>query len=332
MRFSLIVSAYNQEDYLRECAESLLSQPVGLEVVLVDDGSTDSTPAMCEEYAAKDPRVKVLHTKNGGTSAARNAGAEVAKGDYMIFIDGDDMLVDGCLKRLDEELKKKNDPDFIICNIDRYIHETKEILPFDNVEGFDSCADIDEFCRMIVKKGVDFSVSTCRYAINREFYFKKGLAFDNGVWHEDEHFTPLMINEADSFAVCDGGFYLYRRHAGSKLFTAAIENLLEFITVSKTLLGKRNEGCSSKQKADMLSARARFLFTRGILEGMTAKGNNIRAIKQAAVSAIDIDPAVMDDMPKLKKYVRALGKNAGVGCFLRVLKLKRAVAGKLKKA
>ena len=80
MRFSLIVSAYNQEDYLRECAESLLAQPVELEVVLVDDGSTDSTPAMCDEYAGKDKRVKVLHTKTAappprGTPARRSPRA-----------------------------------------------------------------------------------------------------------------------------------------------------------------------------------------------------------------------------------------------------------------
>ena len=331
MRFSLIVSAYNQQDYLRECAESLLSQPVELEMVLVDDGSTDSTPAMCEEYAAKDPRVKVLHTKNGGTSAARNAGAAVAEGDYMIFIDGDDMLVEGCLERVDSVLKAHSDPDIVLCKIDRYIHETKEIKPYDGVEGLEDCTDIDDFAERLAVKRNRFSVSTCRYAINREFYFRKGLAFDNDVWHEDEHFTPLMINAADSVAVCDGGFYLYRRHEGSKVFTADIKNLLEFITVSKTLIKERNKGCSSKQKTDFLTVRANFLFSRGILEGITAKGNNVRAIKKAAVSAIDIDPAVMDDLPKLKKYVRVLGKNAGVGCFLRILKLKRSVAGKLKK-
>lgn len=331
MRFSLIVSAYNQQDYIRECADSLLSQPADLEVVLVDDGSTDATPELCDEYAAKDPRVKVLHTKNGGTSAARNAGAEAAEGEYLIFIDGDDMLVKGCLANVDMALRQKNDPDFVICNIDRYIHETKEILPFDNVEGISECANIDEFAKYVADKGYDFSVSTCRYAIKSEFCRRNGLSFDNAVWHEDEHYTPLMMNAANSFAVCEGGFYLYRRHEGSKLFTKDIENIVEFIYVSAVLLKARKERAGSVQKGKMLYSRASFLFNRGINEGITCSGRVVPAIKKAVLTAIDADPTVADSVQKLKKYMRVFGKSMGTGLFLRMLRLKHKLAASIKK-
>lgn len=94
---SVIVPVYNVKRYLSRCVASLLDQPgVSLEVILVDDGSTDGSGALCDQLAAGDSRVKVIHKKNGGLSSARNAGVEQAVGDYITFVDSDDWVEPGC--------------------------------------------------------------------------------------------------------------------------------------------------------------------------------------------------------------------------------------------
>lgn len=92
-KISVIVPVYNVETYLRECIDSIINQTYkNLEIILVDDGSTDSSPAICDQYAQKDRRILVIHKGNGGASDARNAGLDVATGDYIGFIDSDDYI------------------------------------------------------------------------------------------------------------------------------------------------------------------------------------------------------------------------------------------------
>ena len=92
-KISIIVPVYKVEQYLRQCIESIINQTYqNLEIILVDDGSPDNCPAICDEYAALDKRIKVIHKKNGGLSDARNAGLEIATGDYIGFVDSDDWI------------------------------------------------------------------------------------------------------------------------------------------------------------------------------------------------------------------------------------------------
>ena len=105
MRFSIVIPIYKVEKYLRPCIDSVLQQTFrDFELILVDDGSPDSCPQICDEYAAKDARVKVVHKINGGQASARNAGLEVAQGDYVCYVDSDDYLIDNkVLERLLEK-------------------------------------------------------------------------------------------------------------------------------------------------------------------------------------------------------------------------------------
>ena len=92
-KISIIVPIYNVEKYLDECMLSLLNQTLeDIEIILVDDESPDNCPKMCDEYANKDKRVKVVHKKNGGLGLARNSGLDVATGEYVAFIDSDDFI------------------------------------------------------------------------------------------------------------------------------------------------------------------------------------------------------------------------------------------------
>lgn len=105
--YSIIVPIYKVEKYLRKCVESILSQTYDdFELVLVDDGSPDSCPAICDEYAAKDSRIKVVHKSNGGLVAARKAGLECSFGNYVFFVDGDDWICKDCLEQINHIIER----------------------------------------------------------------------------------------------------------------------------------------------------------------------------------------------------------------------------------
>ena len=106
---SVIVPVYNVEDYLDRCIESIINQTYkNLEIILVDDGSTDSSGKKCDEYALRDGRIKVFHKENGGVSSARNMGLDIATGDYIGFVDSDDLLEHNMYEMLLNNAEKHN--------------------------------------------------------------------------------------------------------------------------------------------------------------------------------------------------------------------------------
>ena len=116
---SVIVPIYNVEDYLRPCIESIQNQTYSdLEIILVDDGSPDNCGKICDEYAAKDARIRVLHNQNGGAARARNAGIEAATGEYISFVDGDDTIMDTMIEELLTNLHATGS-DASVCDCNR---------------------------------------------------------------------------------------------------------------------------------------------------------------------------------------------------------------------
>ena len=105
-KISIIVPIYKVQDYLDECIESIINQTYSnIEVILVDDGSPDRCPQMCDEWAKRDSRIRVIHKKNGGLSSARNAGLDVANGEYISFVDSDDFICSDALQNLYDRIK-----------------------------------------------------------------------------------------------------------------------------------------------------------------------------------------------------------------------------------
>lgn len=114
MQLSVIIPIYNVENTLDRCLKSVLNQSVvGMEVILVDDGSPDNCPVMCDKWARKDKRIRVIHKQNGGLSDARNAGIEIAKGEYITFVDSDDWVLPDTYKPLMAWLKEHADVDIL---------------------------------------------------------------------------------------------------------------------------------------------------------------------------------------------------------------------------
>ena len=116
---SIIVPVYKVEKYLDRCIESVLAQTyTDFELILVDDGSPDNCPAMCDAWAEKDSRIRVIHKPNGGLSSARNAGLDIMKGEYVTFIDSDDTVLPNYLERLLTALTV-NSADVSVCSLKR---------------------------------------------------------------------------------------------------------------------------------------------------------------------------------------------------------------------
>ncbi|WP_138205052.1 glycosyltransferase [Haloimpatiens lingqiaonensis] len=125
---SIIVPVYNVEKYLKACLESLLGQSYhNIEVILVDDGSRDNSPIICDYYAAIDQRVKVIHKENGGASAARNTGIKAAKGKYIMFVDSDDYVDEDFVKSMIECMLEKF-VDMVVCGYERVILNKNKVL------------------------------------------------------------------------------------------------------------------------------------------------------------------------------------------------------------
>lgn len=142
MKISVIIPVYNVEKYLNQCIDSVLGQTYqDLEIILVNDGSTDRSPEICEEYKNKDSRIKLIHQKNSGVSNARNRGIDNAKGEWITFIDSDDYISDNYF----DAIKNDNKFDWVFLNADRKIGE--KFLTFMNFESkiFDKLSFIKEY-------------------------------------------------------------------------------------------------------------------------------------------------------------------------------------------
>lgn len=208
--FSIIVPVYKVENYLDKCVQSLINQTYpNIEIILVDDGSPDKCPQMCDAYAAQDPRIKVIHKPNGGLSDARNAGIETAKGEYLLFVDSDDYIVlDTCEKLLP----------FTQLNCDIIIGDgiaegAYKHLCHGNVAPGKVCSG-KEYLKVAVQSG-KMPMPAWLYAYKRAFMYENTLYFKKGILHEDEQFTPRAFLRADRVVESGVQFYHYLIREGS---------------------------------------------------------------------------------------------------------------------
>lgn len=219
---SIVVPVYKVEPYLARCVESLRNQTLkDIEIILVDDGSPDNCPRMCDEFAEADSRIRVVHKQNGGLSSARNAGLKVAQGQYIGFVDSDD-TVDPDMYRSMLEVAQRENVDFVMSDYLRipesgnaYL-KTLEIRP-----GRYDKTDIQKeiFPQLIMGENVDYgpllSVWHCLY--RADFLQSNHFCFDEEVrWSEDNIFSAIVGYHADSFYYMQGqGLYHYYQNPGT---------------------------------------------------------------------------------------------------------------------
>lgn len=216
-KVSIIVPVYNAEQYLQECVESILHQTLSsIELILVDDGSTDSSPALCDQYAAQDHRVKVIHKQNGRAASARNAGLRVASGEYVAFVDADDWVSPDMYEKM-----LQTNADVTLCDYVRFQGEKQFPFTQPNVEaGFYNKAQIREkIYPHLVMDGLEYPITISNWAllIRREVIVKNRLSYREDIHiSEDAPFGSEVLYCADSFAYLKGEqLYHYRMTEGS---------------------------------------------------------------------------------------------------------------------
>lgn len=202
LKFSLIVPIYQVENFLNKCVESLRCQTYkDIEIILVDDGSTDNCPIMCDMFAKDDLRIKVVHKENGGLSDARNKGLEVATGDYVLFVDSDDYI-------------EKNTCECFF----QYAWKGYDVLIGDAIVEGGYCdlehVRFDEVLtgREYLLKSTNKNKSPMAAWLNvykREFLTRNNLKFKYGILHEDEEFTPRCFLLAKTVVFTGVSFYHY---------------------------------------------------------------------------------------------------------------------------
>lgn len=217
---SVIVPIYKVEAYLDKCVESIVNQTYrNLEIILVDDGSPDKCPEMCDTWAKKDSRIKVIHKPNGGLSDARNAGMEIASGEYIAFVDSDDFVdkhyAEFLHKAIIENKVKMSACDYILFYEQDSVAED---IYFGNVCVSSSEEAIGDILNNRKVRAVAWNKMYHKDLLKNEH-------FPVGKFHEDEFFTYRIIHKAENLAYVESKLYYYLQRQGSIMSSFNIKHL-----------------------------------------------------------------------------------------------------------
>lgn len=210
-KVSIIVPVYKVEQYLNDCVSSILSQTYkNLEVILVDDGSPDRSSQMCDEWAKMDFRVRVIHKSNGGLSSARNAGLDVATGEYINFCDSDDIIDSMMIKTL-VDLHQQYKSDIVECESVQYCDGRETVIPqYHKADEITHFSNVD-FLSNLLQVKCDCSV--CNKLFIREQI--NNYRFVTGKTNEDILLLLEMMESCSSITHINKGYYKYRVNPNS---------------------------------------------------------------------------------------------------------------------
>ena len=249
-KVSVIVPVYNVEQYLLESVDSILRQSYqDIEVILVDDGSPDNCPSICDEYANLDKRVRVVHKSNGGLSDARNAGLDVATGVYITFTDSDDIIDPKMIEEM-VKLLESNNADMISCESVFYQNGEESVIPhYHKAKGLSEIYPI-EFLKGLLDISIDCSVCNKLY----KYDLIKDYRFAVGKYNEDVLFQFEVIPTFKKIIHTNQGYYKYRITESSITHSFNIRSLDRFYN-SLYLYGHVKENYPS-----LLANARRFLL------------------------------------------------------------------------
>ena len=297
---SIIVPVYNVEKYLARCLDSIIAQTArDLEIICVNDGSTDASAAILADYAAKDPRIRVLTQPNGGLSAARNAGLDAATGDWVMFVDSDDFIppyaVEGFLKVAAESGAS------VVVSSDYAVDE----LPVPRPAAFRWTLERPALAHLVGRRKIQSS------AWNK-FYRRDAIGarrFIEGIYFEDWPFVTELFGDLDAFALVDAPLYVYCKNGTSIVRSAFTEK-----KVASYLTGIAHVAAHFRDHPQLRAARRRCAVAAAMLVNKVSKTKDraLQARVRREVAALRAAGAIRyRDLP-FKSLVRlfALRKEA----------------------
>ena len=241
-KISVIVPVYNVEKYLPKCLDSILCQTFSnIEIICVNDGSTDNSRKILEEYKNKDSRIIIVDKKNGGLSSARNAGMKVAKGEFFSFIDSDDWIDSSMLEKLYKNITSL-DTDISICAVHQFDETNQKIddsNPYYTLEYFDSSFDNKSFS---YKETKPFIMDVCVMAWNklyrRSLIDKCQAEFPDGLIFEDGPFFFTIFFKTQKVSIVREFLYYYRVNRTGSIIQKAGKKFLHIIDVAEIMYNK----------------------------------------------------------------------------------------------
>lgn len=247
---SVIIPVYKTAEYLRKCVDSVISQIyTDIEVILVDDGSPDESPSICDEYAQLDSRVKVIHKENGGLSDARNAGMRAATGKYIYCIDSDDYLDDNELFSKVINIYQKEDPCIVLFGRRSLINGT---IYGSTTTDYSACVgnDAEDILYNAVKAD-KLAISACMMFIKRDFIIDNDLFFVKGIKSEDIERGFRMFAKCPKISFYEGNPYIYLRREGSITASIDFQHLLTYSQIIEEGI-RIAETCEGKVRLSLL--------------------------------------------------------------------------------
>ena len=202
---SIIIPIYKVEEYLDRCVRSVVNQTYKkIEIILVDDGSPDNCPQLCDEWAIRDNRIIVIHKENGGLSSARNAGIKEARGEYILFVDSDDYIDQNTCEKL---IKYAEGVDLVVG--EATIYEDKKIIHSIHTNLEENCIYTGTECAMKEIMAGEWYAPACYNMYRRRFILDNALLFTEGILHEDVDYLPRLFLAAKTVKYIKYEFYKY---------------------------------------------------------------------------------------------------------------------------
>jgi len=220
-KVSIIIPVYNVEKYIRQCLDSILQQTLkDIEIIIIDDGSTDNSKEIVDEYQSLWDNVMVFHKENGGQGSARNVGLQYATGEYIYFMDSDDYLEKNALESLYEEAHSKKLDILlfgaVIFTEEDALNDRMSQFAYSRIHCLNSVMSGKEaFCLTYPEN--EYVTSVCLRFYNRMFLERINLKFADGIIHEDEDFGVLSYVKADRVEIINENFYNRRLRSGSTM-------------------------------------------------------------------------------------------------------------------
>lgn len=209
---SIIAPIYKVESYLRQCLDSIVSQTyTNLEIILVDDGSPDGCPQICDEYAAKDKRIVVIHKENGGLSDARNAGLDICKGEYIYFIDSDDIIPSHCIDILLKIITQEK-ADIASSSYQEFSDAESNLVKSNQNYSYITING-SEALILLCRDNTPGFMSSCMKIYKRNCF--DGIRFPLGKLYEDAHTNYKIYHTCKKICYTNTPLYYYRLHKES---------------------------------------------------------------------------------------------------------------------
>ena len=237
---SVIVPIYNVEKYLNKCLDSIINQTYkNLEIILIDDGSPDKCPQICDEYAKKDKRVKVIHKLNGGLSSARNTGIDIANGKYISFVDSDDYIDKRMLEKLHKNIIETKS-ELAICNLFYVYDKKKSAIEFEK-ENF-IVSGTDKFKNLYNRYNIVTILASNKLYSKTIF---KDIRYKNGIVNEDEEIIFKILDKTNKVSYINDKLYYYVQRNDSIMHKFNLKRLdimkIHEERIENLILKKNNE-------------------------------------------------------------------------------------------